>query len=105
MDEVVERLAGIPGVVAVVLGGSRARGEHRPDSDTDLGIYYRGRLDIDQLRELAAEVASKHEVFGLGDWGPWVAFVQTTGTLIEPSGAFTVYLALTAREKTGKSIF
>lgn len=72
MDELVERLAVIPGVVAVVLGGSRARGEHRPDSDTDLGIYYRGRLDIDQLRELAAEIASKHEVFGLGDWGPWV---------------------------------
>lgn len=72
MDEVVERLAVIPGVVAVVLGGSRARGEQRPDSDTDLGIYYRGRLDIDQLRELAAEVASKHQVFGLGDWGPWV---------------------------------
>lgn len=72
MDELVERLAVIPGVVAVVLGGSRARGEHRPDSDTDLGIYYRGRLDIDQLRALAADVASKHEVFGPGDWGPWV---------------------------------
>jgi hypothetical protein len=71
-DELVERLAVVPGVVAVVLGGSRSRGEHRPDSDTDLGIYYRGRLDIDQLRGLAAEVASKYEVFGLGDWGPWV---------------------------------
>jgi predicted nucleotidyltransferase len=35
-------LAGVPGVAAVVLGGSRAAGTHRPDSDWDLGIYYRG---------------------------------------------------------------
>jgi hypothetical protein len=70
--ELVEKLAAVPGVVAVVLGGSRARGEHRPDSDTDLGIYYRDHLDVDQLRALATEVASKYEVFGVGDWGPWV---------------------------------
>lgn len=36
------RLGALPGIRAVVLGGSRARGTHRPDSDWDLGLYYRG---------------------------------------------------------------
>jgi hypothetical protein len=67
------RLAEIPGVVAVVLGGSRAIGTHRPDSDVDLGLYYRAPLDVAALRALAAETAD--QVLGLseiGGWGPWV---------------------------------
>lgn len=67
------RLVEVSGVVAVVLGGSRAIGCHRPDSDVDLGLYYRGRLDVDALRALAAELADR--VFGVfepGGWGPWV---------------------------------
>jgi hypothetical protein len=67
------RLTEIPGVVAVALGGSRAIGAHRPDSDVDLGLYYRGSLDIAALRALAAEAAD--QVLGLseiGGWGPWV---------------------------------
>ncbi|MEU4775255.1 nucleotidyltransferase domain-containing protein [Micromonospora sp. NPDC023644] len=36
-----DRLCTVGGVVAVALGGSRARGEHRPDSDWDLGLYTR----------------------------------------------------------------
>ena len=35
----------LPGVEAVSRGGWRARGAHRPDSDWDFGIYYRGRFD------------------------------------------------------------
>ncbi|MEU7825893.1 nucleotidyltransferase domain-containing protein [Catellatospora sp. NPDC049133] len=70
--DLAQRLVAVPGVEAVVLGGSRARGEHRPDSDTDLGLYYRGPLDVDALRALAAEVASAHDVHRPGDWGPWV---------------------------------
>jgi hypothetical protein len=46
------RTAMIPGVLAVTLGGSRAQGEHRPDSDWDFGLYYRGRLDPDNVRAL-----------------------------------------------------
>ena len=34
------RLASIPGVAAVVLGGSYARGRARPGSDIDLGLLY-----------------------------------------------------------------
>ncbi len=39
---VADRLGGLPGVQAVTLGGSRAEGTHRPDSDWDFSVYYRG---------------------------------------------------------------
>src|ERR1044071_6125822 len=67
------RLAEIPGVVGVVLRGSRAIGTHRPGSDVGLGVFYRGSLDVPALRALAAEADA--EVLGIseiGGWGPWV---------------------------------
>jgi len=68
-----EQLVAVDGVVAVVLGGSRARGTHRPDSDIDLGLYYRGALDVAALRAMAARVAdSPVEMTEPGGWGPWV---------------------------------
>lgn len=36
-----DALAGLPGVQAVTLGGSRAAGTARPDSDWDFAVYYR----------------------------------------------------------------
>ncbi|MDP4503476.1 nucleotidyltransferase domain-containing protein [Nonomuraea turcica] len=73
LHAIAARLAEVPGVVAVVLGGSRARGTHRPDSDIDLGLYYRGRLDVDKLRALAREVTGEPvDVTEPGGWGPWV---------------------------------
>jgi len=60
-----ERLARVPGVLAVTLGGSRALGEHGPDSDWDLGLYYRGHLDVDGVRALGWP----GRVFPLGGWG------------------------------------
>ncbi|MBO4204716.1 nucleotidyltransferase domain-containing protein [Micromonospora echinofusca] len=72
-DDLPARLVAVDGVVAVALGGSRARGTHRPDSDWDLGLYYRGRLDVDGLRTVAATVADGPvELTGPGGWGPWV---------------------------------
>jgi len=62
----------------VLLGGSRARGDHSPDSDVDFGVYYRPPLDVEALTELARQIASAREPAGLvtvtrpGDWGPWV---------------------------------
>jgi predicted nucleotidyltransferase len=47
-----ERLARIPGVVAVSLGGSRAHGMERPDSDWDFGLYYSGTIDPEHVRAL-----------------------------------------------------
>ena len=46
LQSLADRLTTVEGVVGVVLGGSRARGDHTPDSDVDLGIYYDGDLDI-----------------------------------------------------------
>lgn len=68
-----DRLATAAGVVGVVLGGSRARGEHRDDSDVDLGLYYRGDLDVAALGAIARDVAGPEaEVTEPGGWGPWV---------------------------------
>jgi hypothetical protein len=67
------RLTGVDGVVAVLLGGSRARGDHTPASDVDLGLYYRRPLDVAALAGLAREVAGPGaDVTEPGAWGPWV---------------------------------
>ncbi|TRV73134.1 nucleotidyltransferase domain-containing protein [Streptomyces sp. 130] len=71
--EMAARLTRVPGIRAVLLGGSRARGAHRPDSDWDLGVYYRGTPDTAALSALAAAFqGSPVEVTGPGGWGPWV---------------------------------
>lgn len=59
------RIADIPGVVAVTLGGSRATGTHRPDSDWDFALYYRGDLNPNDVRALGWT----GQVFAPGDWG------------------------------------
>ena len=40
-------LAPVPGIEAMTLGGSRARGTATAASDYDIGLYYRGRRPID----------------------------------------------------------
>lgn len=74
---VAERLGEIEGVVAVVLGGSRARGTADERSDIDLGMYYHAARppSVDALRALAAEIDDRREnglLTGYGEWGPWV---------------------------------
>ncbi|MFD5024351.1 nucleotidyltransferase domain-containing protein [Streptomyces sp. NPDC058373] len=80
-------LTAVPGVRAVALGGSRARGTHRPDSDWDLGVYYRGALDLDRLAGLAAAAQGPPvEVAGPGGWGPWVnggAWLRVEGVPVD----------------------
>jgi predicted nucleotidyltransferase len=65
LDDVTARLAGLPGVEAVALGGSRAQGTHSADSDWDLAVYYRDRFDPADLRA----VGWPGEVSELGGWG------------------------------------
>ncbi|KUO03974.1 nucleotidyltransferase domain-containing protein [Streptomyces caeruleatus] len=60
-----DRLASLPTVQAVALGGSRAQGTHGPDSDWDLAIYYRGPFDPEDLRAVGWE----GEVSEVGGWG------------------------------------
>lgn len=55
-------LAGMRGTVAVVLGGSRASGTHDAVSDWDLGLYYRGAIDLGPL-------AACGVVHPPGSWG------------------------------------
>ncbi len=73
LTRMADRLVEVSGVVAVLLGGSRARGDHVPGSDVDLGLYYRPPLDVDALSALAREVAGPDaRVTSPGEWGPWV---------------------------------
>ncbi|MFF4483961.1 nucleotidyltransferase domain-containing protein [Streptomyces sp. CY1] len=65
LDEVAERLAALPAVRAVTLGGSRAQGTHTPESDWDLAVYYRGGFDPADLRA----VGWQGEVSEIGEWG------------------------------------
>lgn len=87
MDEPIERLvarlAALPHVEAVALGGSRATGEQRPDSDWDLGVYYRGPFDPDAVRALGYP----GEVTDLGAWGGGVfnggAWLRVDGVAVD----------------------
>ncbi|MGK5697077.1 nucleotidyltransferase domain-containing protein [Streptomyces sp. URMC 128] len=65
LDTTADRLAALPAVEAVTLGGSRAQGTERPDSDWDMAIYYRGAFDPEDLRAVGWE----GEVSKLGAWG------------------------------------
>jgi hypothetical protein len=70
-------LAGAPGVIALALGGSRARGEAHPASDYDLGLYFRrdAGLDVERLLEAARRLVDDPDAAALtevGGWGPWI---------------------------------
>jgi predicted nucleotidyltransferase len=78
-----QRLGEIEGVVAVVLGGSHARGNAKPNSDIDLALYYHPEkpLNIKQLRALADELEGVDPTLNrykdrgpteLGGWGPFI---------------------------------
>jgi hypothetical protein len=73
----IEDLKTVPGIRAIVLGGSRARGGGDASSDTDLGIYYDPErpLEVAALEQVAAR-RDERKQFGLvtsiGGWGPWI---------------------------------
>ncbi|MEC0231761.1 nucleotidyltransferase domain-containing protein [Paenibacillus alba] len=73
----VEQLRHIPGVKAIVLGGSRARGTETAESDIDLGLYYQPDQPIDMhALDLIATSLDDERRKGLitptGEWGPWI---------------------------------
>jgi hypothetical protein len=76
VSSLANRLAAIPGVRAVVLGGSYARGRARPESDIDLGLLYSeaAPFSIRSVRELAGAVndTAGPVVTDFYEWGPWV---------------------------------
>jgi predicted nucleotidyltransferase len=77
VDTIVDRLKGVPGVEAIVLGGSRARGTNRAESDIDIGIYYTSDYPVDtsQLALAARALDDLHRediITAIGEWGPWI---------------------------------
>lgn len=74
--EIAGRLSRVRGIAAVALGGSYARGTQRPDSDIDLGLYYRdgSPFAIQEIKEVADELSDLPDpvVTEIGRWGPWV---------------------------------
>lgn len=84
----VAALAAVPGIVAIALGGSRAAGTARPDSDTDLALYYRDADPprLDDLRAAAARVDPAAAPTDFYAWGPWVnggAWLHTAGGRVD----------------------
>jgi predicted nucleotidyltransferase len=85
LDSAVAALRNVPNVVGIVLGGSYACGFARPDSDLDIGVYYRetSPLNVEEVRSAARRiciVGSVPVVTGPYEWGPWVnggAWIQT----------------------------
>ena len=80
---VAHRLASLPHVEAVALGGSRATGTHRPDSDWDFAVYYRGAFPPAALRALGWP----GEVSEVGGWGGGVfnggAWLEVDGRRVD----------------------
>jgi predicted nucleotidyltransferase len=76
LEQIAAALSTVPNVRAVALGGSHARGTHRPDSDLDIGIYYRESqpLAIDAIRGIAKRFSKSGSptVTDFYDWGPFV---------------------------------
>ena len=62
IHRLLDALSRTQGVIAVALGGSRACGDADSASDWDLGVYYRGSLDLDVL-------ARWGQVHPPGAWG------------------------------------
>jgi predicted nucleotidyltransferase len=77
VEKIAARIGGVPGVVAVALGGSRARGDSDAESDFDFGIYYDPAAlpDLTILSDVARELDDRHSADPLteiGGWGPWI---------------------------------
>jgi predicted nucleotidyltransferase len=75
LTRIVPRLAKVPGIVGVVLGGSRARGTANPASDYDIGLYYGPDVPLDTehllkvVRDLVDD-ADAAAITPVGGWGP-----------------------------------
>jgi hypothetical protein len=80
----VDALMAVEGVLAIVLGGSYARGTQRANSDLDVGIYYTNSspFSIERIRDIAIELSADKSpvVTDFYGWGPWVnggAWIET----------------------------
>src|SRR5689334_428664 len=77
LNRIVPALATVPGVAAIALGGSRARGTANEASDYDIGLYYSAAqpINTDALRQSVRPLVNERdaaEVTSIGGWGPWI---------------------------------
>jgi hypothetical protein len=76
LGRLVRAFGGVPGIRAIVLGGSRARGEASAASDYDVGLYYEpdSAIDVGRLAKAAMLLpgAASSSVTAVGEWGPWI---------------------------------
>jgi hypothetical protein len=77
LRRLVVALSSVPGVEAIALGGSRARGTAVATSDYDIGLYYRANrpIDVAALGEVAITLddrGAEASVTPIGGWGPWI---------------------------------
>jgi len=76
LGRLVHAFGGVPGIRAIVLGGSRARGEASTQSDYDIGLYYEpdSAIDVGRLAKAAMLLpgAASSSVTAVGEWGPWI---------------------------------
>jgi Nucleotidyltransferase domain len=77
LHEFVGRLSAVGGVIGIALGGSRARGRAKLDSDFDFGLFYEPErpLKVDSIRSISQEFDESGEpkaVTEIGQWGRWI---------------------------------
>src|SRR5258707_9930194 len=78
LRRLVVALSAVPGVEAIALGGSRARGMAIATSDYDIGLYYCANrpIDVAALGKVAAILDDRgveaSSVTPIGGWGPWI---------------------------------
>lgn len=90
IDRIVKALSRVPGIQAVVLGGSRSRGEAMEHSDYDIGVYYdAGQLVTTKLGQCLKSLDDEGREGLLhppGEWGPWInggAWLTVEGTAVD----------------------
>src|SRR5690349_1565396 len=76
LNRILLALVSVPGVAAIALGGSRARGTANETSDYDIGLYYSTArpIDTDVLQKSVRRLNKRNaaEVTPIGGWGPWI---------------------------------
>lgn len=77
LSRLVPVLAKVPGIAAIALGGSRARGTATEKSDYDIGLYFSTAqpLDTEGLLQAVRRLVDKPDaadVTPIGGWGPWI---------------------------------
>ena len=77
LNRIVPVLAEVPGIAAIALGGSRARGTAIETSDHDVGLYFTAAVPLDtgalfQAVKTFADAPETAEVTPIGGWGPWI---------------------------------